>query len=77
MDVTLNVTLYCDPQQELQKAEERGVGTGNQSEGAPVRETNSAPQQTPSTGAMQRGCYAAPLWSLKDLQHMRLLSTCR
>lgn len=37
--------------EELQKAEESGAGTGKQSEGAPVDETNSAPQQTPSTDA--------------------------
>ncbi|XP_075904154.1 LIM and calponin homology domains-containing protein 1-like isoform X7 [Nelusetta ayraudi] len=37
--------------EELQKAEESGAATGNQSEGAPVDETNSAPQQTPSTDA--------------------------
>lgn len=57
------------PDQELQKPEDSCAGTGSQSEGARVDETNSAPQQKPSAGVTQRGCYAAPLWN-------KIWSTC-
>lgn len=61
----------CDPKQELHEAEGSCIATGNQSGGASADKTNSTPQQTPSTGEMQRPSNAATLWSLNDL-HMKV-----